>query len=249
MSQHAACSPSSAAMWLACPASVTLTKDLERPSSKYAREGTAAHQVAEMILHGDIFLPDKIMVEGQEFIVSAGMCRDLNSYVGKVQGLMARPGARAWIEQRIVVPDTFNRVWGTLDCGVVTDRGDQFHVVDLKFGKGVPVDPESPQLKLYGLGLAVLAGAKRGAKIDLTVCQPRVPGGPFRTYSTTVGDLYGWLQDMVRPAIRRVINGDTTEKAGPYCRWCVRRQECSAFNNRHQGHAAEAFSDQPGEPL
>jgi hypothetical protein len=39
MSQHAACSPSSAAMWLACPASVTRPGH-HRPSSKYAREGT-----------------------------------------------------------------------------------------------------------------------------------------------------------------------------------------------------------------
>ena len=77
MSEHAACSPSSAAMWLACPASVTLTKDMTRPSSKYAREGTAAHKVAEMTLKGDIFLPDKVTVEGNEYIVSPGMCRAL----------------------------------------------------------------------------------------------------------------------------------------------------------------------------
>lgn len=248
MAQHAACSPSSAAMWLACPASVTLTKDMERPSSKYAREGTAAHQVAEMILNGDVFLPDRITVEGQEFIVSAGMCRDLNPYVGRVQALMASPGARGWIEQRIVVPDTFNRVWGTLDCGIVVEQDTQLHVVDLKFGRGVPVEPDSPQLKLYGLGLAALAKASNLAKIDLTVCQPRVAGGPFRTCTATVGDLYFWLHTEVRPAIRRIIDGDTTEKAGPYCRWCVRRQECVAFNSRHQGHAAEAFADQPGGP-
>ena len=78
MTDHAACSPSSAAMWLACPASVTLTKDMTRPSSKYAREGTAAHAVAEMTLNGDIFLPDKVTVEGDEYVVSPGMCRALN---------------------------------------------------------------------------------------------------------------------------------------------------------------------------
>ena len=55
MSAHAACSPSSADMWLACPASVTLTKDVTRPSSKFAKEGTAAHTVAEMTLNGRYF--------------------------------------------------------------------------------------------------------------------------------------------------------------------------------------------------
>src|SRR6266567_2526608 len=87
VSSHAACSPSSAAMWLACPASVTLTKDIPRPSSKFAREGTAAHAVAEMILGGDVFLPDRVKVENEEFIVSPGMCRALNPYVTHVQSL------------------------------------------------------------------------------------------------------------------------------------------------------------------
>src|SRR4029077_19641706 len=118
MAQHAACSPSSASMWLSCPASVTLTKDMTRPSSKYAREGTAAHKVAEMTLNGDIFLPDKITVEGDEYIVSPSMCRALNPYVTYVQGLMALPDARVFLEQRLVVPLTRGMVWGTMDCGV-----------------------------------------------------------------------------------------------------------------------------------
>ena len=96
MSQHAACSPSSAAMWLACPASVTKTKDVLRPSSKYTREGTAAHMVAEMTLNGDIFLPDKVTVEGDEYIVSPGMCRDLNLYITFVQALSLLPEMNAW---------------------------------------------------------------------------------------------------------------------------------------------------------
>jgi len=65
-------------MWLACPASVTKTEDIPRPSSKFAREGTAAHSVAEMTIKGDIFLPDKVVVDGDEIIVSPGMCRALN---------------------------------------------------------------------------------------------------------------------------------------------------------------------------
>ena len=139
MSQHAACSPSSAAMWLNCPASVTLTKDMTRPSSKYAREGTAAHAVAEMTLNGDIFLPDKVTVEGDEYVVSPGMCRALNPYIGYVQGLRALPGATVLLEKRLVVPDTGGMVWGTLDCGVHV--WDELYVADLKFGKGVAVDP------------------------------------------------------------------------------------------------------------
>ena len=125
MSAHAACSPSSADMWLKCAASVTLTKDVPRPSSKFAKEGTAAHAVAEMTLKGDIFLPDKITVEGDEYIVSPGMCRALNPYITHVESLRALPGAVVFLEKRLVVPRTFGMVWGTLDCGV---RADELHV-------------------------------------------------------------------------------------------------------------------------
>jgi Protein of unknown function (DUF2800) len=246
MNQHAACSPSSAAMWMACPASVTKTKDIVRPSSKYAREGTAAHAVAEMILGGDIFLPDKVTVEGNEFIVSPSMCRALNSYVSYVEGLRALPGARIFLEQRLVVPGTAGMVWGTLDCGVHT--GWEIFVADLKFGKGVAVDPDGPQLKFYALALAAHVHEARAlARVTLTICQPRLEGTPpLRSYVTTLGDLVDWRHDEVYPAVMRIKHGDQTENAGAHCRWCVRKTECRAFASKHQGHAASVFNDGEG---
>jgi len=242
MSSHAACSPSSASMWLACPASVTLTKDMTRPSSKFAKEGTAAHTVAELTLKGDIFLPDKVTVEGDEFVVSPGMCRALNPYVTHVQSLMAAPKARVYLEKRTVVPFTSGMVWGTLDCGVHTFG--ELHVVDLKFGKGVAVDPSGPQLRLYALGLADLLEINiPDTVVHLTICQPRTGGEAIRSYTTTLGELWQWLDFEVDPALRRIKDGDTTENAGAHCRWCVRKTECKAFAAKHQGHASAAFDD------
>jgi hypothetical protein len=243
MSLHAACSPSSAAMWLACPASVTKTKDMLRPSSKYAREGTAAHKVAELTLNGDIFLPDKVTVEGDEYIVSPGMCRALNSYVSYVQELMALPGASIFLEKRLAVPKTFGKVWGTLDCGAHVGR--RLFIADLKFGKGHVVDPEAPQLKLYALALAHFVGAThRGTAVTLTICQPRVGGDPVRSYDTKLGDLEDWHNGIVRPAVRQIRDGDLTENAGPHCRWCVRKTACEAFARKHQTYAAAVFDDE-----
>ena len=242
MSDHAACSPSSAAMWLACPASITQADGLVRPSSKYAREGTAAHMAAEMVLKGDIFLPDKIAVEGQEFIVSVGMCRALNPYVSHVETLQALPEAKVFLEYRLEVPGTFGMVWGTLDCGV--HAPDVLHIVDLKFGKGVAVDPDSPQLKLYALALAAYVKEYRpDLKVVLTICQPRASGDPLRHYETTLGELHDWRMQEVYPALVRISEGDPAEVTGSYCRWCVRSNVCKAFNERHQTHAAEAFDD------
>jgi len=242
MSAHAACSPSSANMWLNCAASVTLTKDIPRPSSRFAKEGTAAHKVAELNLKGDIFLPDKVTVEGDEFIVSPGMCRALNPYVTYVQSLLALPNARAFLEKRLVVPQTGGMVWGTLDCGVYVP-GD-LHIVDLKFGKGHVVDPDSPQLKFYALALADHVKATRpDTRVTMTICQPRVGDVPLRSFVKTLGALKTWRATYVVPAIQRIEAGDTTENAGPHCRWCVRKTECRAFATKHQGHASAAFAE------
>jgi hypothetical protein len=245
MSAHAACSPSSAAMWLACPASVTKTKDVVRPSSRYAREGTAAHAVAEMNLKGDIFLPDKINIEGEEIIISPGMCRALNPYVSYVQALMARWGVDVYLEKRLVVPGTYGMVWGTLDCGVYDRFARELFVADLKFGKGVAVEPDGPQLKFYALALARVAKVQdTSTAVILTICQPRIGGDPLRSCETTLGALRGWRDDVVRPVISRIKAGDQTENAGAHCRWCVRKTECTAFAQKHQGHAAAAFDDE-----
>jgi hypothetical protein len=145
-----------------------------RPSSKYAREGTAAHTVAEMTLNGDIFLPDKITVEGDEYIVSPGMCRALNPYISHVQNLMALPKATVVLEKRLTVPHTGGMVWGTLDCGVHTYGA--MHVVDLKYGKGVAVAPDAPQLKLYALALAGLPTRPSRYRCHSHDLWPRVEG-------------------------------------------------------------------------
>jgi hypothetical protein len=50
MNLHAKLSPSGAHRWMACPGSVTLEADFPDTSSAYAREGTAAHELAAMVL-------------------------------------------------------------------------------------------------------------------------------------------------------------------------------------------------------
>ena len=148
MTDHAACSPSSAAMWMACPASITLAEGRTRPSSKYAKEGTAAHRIAEMILGGEIFPPGKIAVEGTEFIVGMGMLKALRPYLDFVLDLSAE-AEDMHFETRVSIGGDDGIVWGTTDCAARTN--DVLDIVDLKYGKGVSVDPDSAQLKIYAL--------------------------------------------------------------------------------------------------
>lgn len=240
MTQHAAAAPSSAAMWLNCPASITRAEGKVRPSSSYAREGTAAHKIAEMVIGGDLFPPGKITVEGQEFIVGIPMLRALNSYITVVEGLQALC-PEVYVEQRVGIEWSKGHVWGTTDCAAADDKF--LHIVDLKYGKGVPVHPDSAQLKIYALGAwHTLWPGRAFKKVTLTVCQPRIDPLP-QTHIMSGRDLVTWSDRELLPAVDRILRNDGTEKAGSWCRWCVRRDECAAFRTQKNAAAADAFDD------
>jgi len=240
MTAHAVAGPSSAGMWMNCPASVTLANGRVRPSSVYAKEGTAAHQIAEMILGGDMFPPPRITVEGTEFIVGVNMLRHLRPYINLVQAY-EQWGYTVYTEQKVHLSVSGGLVWGTADCVAV--KGASIRIVDLKYGMGVPVSPDSVQLKIYALG-ALEAYGRREANglVGLTVVQPRLDPEP-QTVEMTVGELRDWSATMLAPAIEKLTKGDTTENAGPWCRWCVRRGECHAFAHQRSGQAADVFND------
>ena len=50
---HAILSPSAAARWLKCPASVAMTASMPEETSPYALEGSIAHAVAESVVTGE----------------------------------------------------------------------------------------------------------------------------------------------------------------------------------------------------
>jgi len=238
MADHADCSPSSAAMWMSCPASITLAGGRTRPSSKYAKEGTAAHKIAEMILGGDMFPPPRITVEGTEFIVGRDMLQHLNPYISLVERLSGR-GFIIHTEYRVHLRMSGGLVWGTADC-IAFDR-DRVIIADLKFGKGVPVDPDSAQLKIYALGALETLNLK-AENVDLIVMQPRLDPHPKR-HAMLVGELKQWQTTYLVPALERIIRKDPSEVAGPHCRWCVRRDECRAYASQKSTAAASIFDD------
>jgi Protein of unknown function (DUF2800) len=240
MTDHAACSPSSAAMWMQCPASITLAEGRTRPSSKYAKEGTAAHMIAEMILGGEIFPPGKVDIEGTQFITGMGMLKALRPYLDFVLDL-ARDADEMHCETRVSIGGDEGIVWGTTDCVALT--GTTLDIVDLKYGKGVSVDPDSAQLKIYALAAwSSLWPDKPLRQINLTIVQPRMDAEP-KTHRMKVRDLRDWEEVALIPAIRRIEEGDTTEKAGSWCRWCIRKNECQAYASHRVNIAAEIFDD------
>ena len=193
-----------------------------------------------MIIGGNVNPPGKITVEGEQFIVGLPMLRALNPYIDYVQGLQMIGGS-VFVEHRVKLLGSSSLVWGTTDCAAQV-QNDLF-IADLKYGMGVPVDPGTAQLKIYGLAAwDSLWPVKRFDFVHLTVIQPRLNPVP-QTVSMEAKELVEWRLEELEPAIARIVRGDETEKVGPYCRWCVRKPECDAFKHYKSSLASDIFDD------
>lgn len=55
------------------------------------------------------------------------------------------------LEQRLDFSKYVPEGFGTGDCVIISDK--KLHIIDLKYGKGVPIQAEgNPQMRLYALG-------------------------------------------------------------------------------------------------
>lgn len=232
MGAHALLSASSAARWLNCPRSVRLTKNIrDEGSSVYAAEGTLAHAVAENALqwhkdHGSLKgwrIPRKLKDNDLWY---DGMKDDVLPYVEYViETFESRSAAAALdIESRLDFSEYVPGGFGTGDA-VILDAG-VLEIVDLKFGKGVPVEADhNPQIMLYGLG--AFAAYDYIYSIDtvrMTIVQPRLDH--ITTFEMAATDLIYWAETTVEPIARLAYNGQGEQKAGDWCRWCKIKATC-----------------------
>jgi hypothetical protein len=247
---HANASPSAASIWLNCPASVTQARGRVRRASVYTREGTAAHEVAELMIHG-LWVPDEIEVEGEIVEVTDEMIEHVQAYVDYVE--KRQHDAIAFETETVIKLDWLTEpIWGTADTRLVyvEDKKTVLEIVDLKFGKGVAVGAaNNPQLRVYGLGAAAaFDDPDIGFNIDLvrlTIIQPRIGGHEPDSETLPVLDLFQWGRDVLEPAVQRIVDDDPTEIPGDWCRWCVRAGECRAFADRTTLTAQAAFQPIP----
>lgn len=232
MKKHAKLSASGAHRWLKCPGSVVLEEDFPDTSSEYAEEGTLAHNVAELKLQkyfGKGIGPKKFKAGMDKFKESAYWKDEMDKFTDvyfeeiKRRSLAYPSMPFVNIEERVDfswwVPEGF----GTCDCVMIF--GDTMEVIDLKYGKGVPVSPENnPQLMLYGLGAyganSLFYDIK---KIRLTIIQPRLDS--ILNWDITVSDLLAW-GESIKQVAREAYEGSNKLEDGDHCRFCKAKSRC-----------------------
>lgn len=235
--KHALLSPSSAARWMRCPASVVVTRDMPEDSSPYAIEGTCAHRLAELLLNG----ADGFPADEAAKVIAAGVDPDslvepVRVYVDYVRSLGSEIVTEVSLDISLITKEPEAR--GTSDA-VVFSEG-VLHVCDLKYGKGEPVSAEeNPQLAIYaGAALAAFDFLGEIREVCMHIVQPRL--NSISVWRVSVDELMAFLADVTRAGAQclRLLDENRDPDTVPAeffqpcakaCRFCRNRGKCTAL--------------------
>lgn len=248
-----------------CPGKHVLEVGLPNSTSRYAAEGTAAHQVLTWALQEDkpaahyvsaiITTSDKFSFEVDEDMARhVQVCID---YVADLRGDdgVVFPDIRVNYSQYLGTPE--NEAWGTAD--VIVARGTELIVVDFKYGMGVEVSAEAnPQMSLYALGAlqayhGLVADFER---IRMAISQPRLSVKPSE-WDCSVEELEAWGRSTARSAVATCRNAATPEvdqvdwdqlylrPGEKQCKFCKAKATCPALRDTV---AESVFNVAPATP-
>lgn len=250
---HSILGASSSHRWLNCPGSVRLSAGMPKTSSKYAEEGTAAHELAEMCLrnheHALEYLGSFITVGETAYEVTDEMVEAVQLYLNTVRADFreAGPGAELMVEKRFHLDWLYDGMFGTNDALVGQPFG-LLRVYDLKYGAGVAVEVEdNPQLMYYALGAA---HGETYEEVELVIVQPRAqhPDGPVRRQRMWVAELDRWADEVLLPGAEATAKADAKLSTGDHCRFCPALAVCPAQKEVAVSNAQFAFRDAPTAP-
>jgi len=181
---HALLSASGAHRWLVCTPSAKLEEQFPDSTSEAAREGTLAHELAELKVRHYFYTTDfgkrkyttRVNKLKKEELWKDEMERYTDEYLEylKVTALNLASAPYVAIEQKLDLSAWIPEGFGTADCVMV--YGNTVHVFDFKYGKGVQVDAEqNPQMMLYALGAYnTYKMLYPITNIQMTIIQPRI---------------------------------------------------------------------------
>ncbi|MEF3312347.1 DUF2800 domain-containing protein [Paenibacillus sp. GYB004] len=252
---HALLGASKAEQWINCPPSARLQESVPDKRSSYADEGTAAHELSEIKLRGRILPCDskerKKLDAALEYLkqnplYDAEMENAIQEYVEIVEERFMAAKARSsdaivLLEERLDFSEWVPNGYGTGDVVLIADG--VMEIVDLKFGKGVPVSAISnPQMRLYALGALDGFGFLYDIReVHMTIVQPRLDS--VSTDIMKVEELLEWAETVVKPAAALADAGEGEFKPGDHCRWCKVKATCRARADENMKALQYEFQD------
>ncbi|SDG48364.1 DUF2800 domain-containing protein [Desulfosporosinus hippei] len=252
---HALLGASKAGQWINCPPSARLQETVPEKRSEYANEGTAAHELAEIKLRRRVTVCNSKQRKAldkklEEFKLNKYYDQEMEdavqNYVELVEERYMAAKARSsdaviLLEERLDLTEWVPDAFGTGDVVLIADG--VLEVIDLKYGKGVPVSAyNNPQIRLYGLG--AWAGYNYLYSIEevhMTIIQPRLDN--VSTEVMPLKDLLEWAESVVKPAAVLAFAGEGEFCAGDHCRWCKVKGNCRARADENMKALEHEFKD------
>lgn len=247
-------SASGASRWMNCTPSAKLEEEYgEKKSSVYAAEGTLAHELSELYLLKDALnvltesdFETKLEVIMANELFSEEMLEVLPLYTDYcleqlAQAKAVNPLASLLVEQKIDLTTYVPESFGTADCVIINDK--VMEVIDLKYGKGLPVHAEeNKQLMLYGLGALLKYDTMYDIEeVRVTIVQPRLDN--ISSWVISVSDLLDWAENELRPRAELAFNGEGELSAGAWCQFCAVKNRCRKLYEQQIEIAQHEFAE------
>jgi hypothetical protein len=254
MTAHALLSASGSKRWLTCTPSARLEATLPEQkkslgSFDFSQEGTTAHSLAEVKLRYHFGQIDYEEYEREIEIIkntpyyNEDFEANVDNYVLYVRSQIGENDT-ALFEQRVDFSDWVPDGFGTADVVILSKHS--IRVIDLKFGKGVPVSAlDNTQLRLYALG----AWSKFKEEypdikeISYTIHQPRLDS--ISTDGTSISKLVDWANYFVKPKAKKAWSGSGEFLPGDHCQFCRAKAQCRARSDFNTELAKQEFKAPP----
>ena len=232
---HSIISPSGAHRWYNCTPSAMLEQQFPDTTSEAALEGTLAHEVSEAKLRHyfdtENYSKRKLSAALRKFkaheLWQPEMDGYTDTYLDTVRGIALAATAQptVLIETRLDLSMIAPGMFGTADFILI--HGDELHVIDFKYGKGVRVEAEDNlQMQLYGIGAMYRYKILYPIRVILTtICQPRLDHVSTAEYTA---DQLEAKAKLLHIAADLALKGEGSYKAGDWCRFCRARAQCRA---------------------
>lgn len=247
MKAHSKLGASAAERWMNCPGSIRMSEGIPSVESAYAKEGTVAHAVCEILLENRT---PPAEIDGVE--VTDEMVEHCNVYVDYVRTnslpSTTLPGAErpeVDIEARFHLDKLHPDFFGTADCVIYRPDERKLIVIDFKYGRGIPVEvKDNPQLRYYALGAAMKKHNRGIRTVEIVIVQPRCPhpDGPIRSEEIDAMDLVDWSAELVAAA-RRTAEPDAPLNPGDWCKFCPAAALCPALEQKALAAAQADFAE------
>lgn len=252
MAEHAVLSPSSASRWLACTPSARLELTFPDNSGLAASEGTLAHSLGELLIRYKLKkIPKSVFTKKLKEIQTHKQYENaMYDYADDYAVFVLEQFAEAkthtkdaviYLEQKLNLTDFVPEGFGTGDAGIIADSW--LTLIDLKYGKGVPVSAgKNKQMMLYALGaLREYDYIYDISMVRLIIYQPRLDN--ITTYEISVEDLKAWAETELKPRAALAFKGEGDFQPGSHCLFCKAKAVCKANADYNLEIAKYEFQD------